>query len=409
MTNSNLVAVFNGIIANQSVQLCNARSLYEFLGVKNNFANWIQDRISEYGFIENEDYIIITERTAGRPRKEYHITLDMGKELGMVEKNEKGRQIRKYFIKVENLQKSSQIAPLADFQQPKVENKNIDNKNEPQYTEALSKNTKRLPHPSDLAVFLCQFNGGSIAGKYNTVKGIPSSRFLCMPESESRHPQTNVANLSKNTKELAMTNIITAHYNGTQVFFQDDAYLNATTIAAHFNKKPIEWLRLPSTEEYINALCQKEEVEKSHFIKTTKGKGKNGTWLHRRLAVAFARWLNVEFAIWCDEQIENILINQNQPQQLTLPEPSYHFDSIAQSDEALALFIKMYSYCLQAHQMQQKLKGTSIPIQMESTIGGQYLFNFEHPLSYTLTEAKAFIQKNAERLPLVRAVHSLLN
>ncbi|WP_341785715.1 KilA-N domain-containing protein, partial [Histophilus somni] len=163
--------------------------------------------------------------------------------------------------------------------------------------------------------------------------GIPSSGFLCIPESESRHPQTNVANLSKNTKELAMANIITAHYNGTEVFFQDDAYLNATAIAKYFNKRPNDWLALPTTQEYIETLCKKTEtrksgnatkVGKSHFVKTVKG-GKDlsqqGTWLHRRLAVAFARWLNVEFAIWCDEQIEKILISKNQPQQLALPEP----------------------------------------------------------------------------------------
>lgn len=108
-------------------------------------------------------------------------------------------------------------------------------------------------------------------------------------------------------------NIQTLSFNNTPVFFTNDAYLNATAIAAHFNKKPIEWLRLPSTEEYITALCKKQEVGKSHFLKTTRGKGKNGTWLHRRLAVPFARWLNVEFAIWCDEQIENILYNKQRP------------------------------------------------------------------------------------------------
>lgn len=101
MTNSNLIAVFNGTIANQSVQLCNARDLHAFLESKSQYANWIKDRINEYGFIQDEDYLIITERTNGRPRKEYHITLDMGKELGMVERNEQGRQIRKYFIECE--------------------------------------------------------------------------------------------------------------------------------------------------------------------------------------------------------------------------------------------------------------------------------------------------------------------
>ena len=101
MTHSNLVTVFNGTIQNTQVQLCNARELHQFLEVGKVYAAWIQERIADYGFTQDEDYIIITERTNGRPRKEYHITLDMGKELGMVERNEKGRQIRKYFIACE--------------------------------------------------------------------------------------------------------------------------------------------------------------------------------------------------------------------------------------------------------------------------------------------------------------------
>ena len=101
MTNPNLVTVFNGIIANQSVQLANARELHAFLESKQQYTDWIKNRITDYGFVQDEDYLIVTQRTNGRPRKEYHITLDMGKELAMVERNGKGRQIRKYFIECE--------------------------------------------------------------------------------------------------------------------------------------------------------------------------------------------------------------------------------------------------------------------------------------------------------------------
>ncbi|WP_080737798.1 antA/AntB antirepressor family protein [Gallibacterium anatis] len=101
MTNSNLIPVFNGLIANQPVQLCNARELHAFVESKRQYGDWIKDRITDYGFVQDEDYIIVTQRTNGRPRKEYHITLDMGKELAMVERNEKGRQVRKYFIECE--------------------------------------------------------------------------------------------------------------------------------------------------------------------------------------------------------------------------------------------------------------------------------------------------------------------
>ncbi|GBK95786.1 antA/AntB antirepressor family protein [Haemophilus influenzae] len=81
MTHLNLIPVFNGLIQNQPVRLCNARELHAFLEIQTRYNDWIKNRINEYGFIQDEDYLVITERTNGRPRKEYHITLDMGKEL----------------------------------------------------------------------------------------------------------------------------------------------------------------------------------------------------------------------------------------------------------------------------------------------------------------------------------------
>ncbi|TRC12662.1 hypothetical protein FEA50_08895 [Mannheimia haemolytica] len=124
MTNSSLITVFNGSISNQTVQLANARDLHSFLESNQDFSNWISNRISEYGFIQDEDYITLEIKTRGRPRKEYHITLDMGKELAMVERNEKGRQIRKYFIECERkmkelLQNNQQIAPLTLPEKPR--------------------------------------------------------------------------------------------------------------------------------------------------------------------------------------------------------------------------------------------------------------------------------------------------
>ncbi|MDY4279758.1 MAG: antA/AntB antirepressor family protein [[Pasteurella] mairii] len=101
MTNSTPITVFHSHFANQNVKVCNARELHAYLESKTQFGNWITDRINDYGFIEDQDYIIVYQHTHGRPRKEYHITLDMGKELGMVERNEKGRQIRRYFIELE--------------------------------------------------------------------------------------------------------------------------------------------------------------------------------------------------------------------------------------------------------------------------------------------------------------------
>ncbi len=79
----------------------NVENLFCYLEVNSKFADWIKNRINQYDFIENQDYIIKEVFTGRRPRKEYYVTLDMAKELCMVENNEKGRQTRRYFIECE--------------------------------------------------------------------------------------------------------------------------------------------------------------------------------------------------------------------------------------------------------------------------------------------------------------------
>ncbi len=59
---SQLIPVFNGTIANETTLLVNARDLHTFLGVGKRFASWITERIEEYGFVENQDYIAISQK-----------------------------------------------------------------------------------------------------------------------------------------------------------------------------------------------------------------------------------------------------------------------------------------------------------------------------------------------------------
>lgn len=93
------------VIEYDGKQAVNARELHEKLGNKKQFANWIQLRIEQYGFVENQDYEVFNQKVknsnGGRSRKEYALSLDMAKELCMVENNDAGRRIRKYFIEVE--------------------------------------------------------------------------------------------------------------------------------------------------------------------------------------------------------------------------------------------------------------------------------------------------------------------
>lgn len=104
-----------------------------------------------------------------------------------------------------------------------------------------------------------------------------------------------------------MHNIIPIHYDGQPVRFNSEGWINATDVAKRFGKKPAEWLRLPDTVKYMDALARHLNVGESHLLTwATKGRG-GGTWLHPKLAVAFARWLDVDFAVWCDLHIDALL------------------------------------------------------------------------------------------------------
>ena len=82
-------------------QTVNARDLWEGLESKRQFGNWIQDRLE--GFESGKDFLTeLLESTGGRPAVEYYLTLDTAKHLAMLERNEKGRAIRQYFIEIEN-------------------------------------------------------------------------------------------------------------------------------------------------------------------------------------------------------------------------------------------------------------------------------------------------------------------
>lgn len=106
----------------------NARDLHGKLNSKQEFSTWIKNRINDYGFVKDEDYFIdnqvfdkfiknelpkkqrFSNWNAGRPGIDYLLTLDMAKELCMVERNAIGREIRRYFIEIEKKYQTDSIA-----------------------------------------------------------------------------------------------------------------------------------------------------------------------------------------------------------------------------------------------------------------------------------------------------------
>lgn len=82
-----------------------ARELHEYLGIGTQYTKWF-DRMCEYGFTENTDYQAISQKRLTAQGNEttysdHQITLDMAKEIAMIQRSEKGKQVRQYFIEVE--------------------------------------------------------------------------------------------------------------------------------------------------------------------------------------------------------------------------------------------------------------------------------------------------------------------
>jgi anti-repressor protein len=124
-TMKELIPIQQSEISGQQIQTVNARDLHEFLENKDHFATWIKDRIGQFDFTEGQDFVTYSENPEkGRPSVEYALSLDMAKELSMVERNAKGKQARQYFIECErvalNQKPASPPIPLGlpDFNNP---------------------------------------------------------------------------------------------------------------------------------------------------------------------------------------------------------------------------------------------------------------------------------------------------
>ena len=78
------------------------RDLHEALGVETRYNDWFK-RMTEYSFTENDDFYSNLSKTSdgGRPATDHQLTIPMAKEICMLQRNEKGKQFRKYFISIE--------------------------------------------------------------------------------------------------------------------------------------------------------------------------------------------------------------------------------------------------------------------------------------------------------------------
>ena len=121
--NTQLIPVFAGELSGAPAQLVDARLLHLFLESSQQFTDWIKNRIDDYGFIENVDFLLHkfmkrenSRAVGGHNKTNYHLSIDMAKELSMVERNEKGKQARRYFIDCERRLLQEKPKPIEAFQ-----------------------------------------------------------------------------------------------------------------------------------------------------------------------------------------------------------------------------------------------------------------------------------------------------
>lgn len=208
---NNLVPVTETQLNGKLQQTVSAKALHNYLKVGNDFSTWIKGRIKEYGLIKNDDFLIFdssefrnqstnneqqikwtTKRGGDRKSTDYILTIGTAKELAMIENNEKGRAIRKYFIRCEEHLK--EIAPtiqkkalnrlkarlkVADYSRPMC--------------DALTEQRKALGKSANNTVFTNEFDMinrivlGTTSSKYKKANNLTGNIRDHLNEFELNH------------------------------------------------------------------------------------------------------------------------------------------------------------------------------------------------------------------------------
>ncbi|QOW46448.1 MULTISPECIES: antA/AntB antirepressor family protein [Acinetobacter] len=124
VSQNSLIPVIEHEIDGELQPCVDARTLHEWLKNGDRFATWIKSRLNTYGFIENQDFVCLSEisetqtklgRKGKSIRRQYILTLDTAKELSMVENNEQGRTARRYFINCEKTLRQTAFGLMNQF------------------------------------------------------------------------------------------------------------------------------------------------------------------------------------------------------------------------------------------------------------------------------------------------------
>lgn len=159
-----------------------ARELHGFLEVTERFSNWF-DRMNQYGFIENHDYLgcKVFNTQAHQELQDYQITLEMAKEIAMIQRSEKGKEARQYFIQLEKKWNSPECVMnrALEYSKQQVEKlmlENLEMKPKALFADAVSA-SKTSILVGDLAKLLKQ--NGYDTGATRLFKRLRDEGYLC--------------------------------------------------------------------------------------------------------------------------------------------------------------------------------------------------------------------------------------
>lgn len=108
------IAIIKQEIEGAEVNSVNSRDIHKALEVKTEHSKWIKRAIEKYGFTEHEDFTVVKNGDGNNAFIDYIVTMETAKELCMVANTDKGRETRKYFIKVEKQHSKNTLVSLND-------------------------------------------------------------------------------------------------------------------------------------------------------------------------------------------------------------------------------------------------------------------------------------------------------
>lgn len=147
-----------------------------------------------------------------------------------------------------------------------------------------------------------------------------------------------------------MYNQLQKTYLGKNIVFTPDGWINATqTVKALEAKRLDNFVKSKYFTDYVKAFCKYHQLSYDDVVKTIKGNFSKsdhskivitqGTYFHPDLVVLFARWINPDFAVWCDDTIKQILSGELE---LRYKDLHQNFEQLEEKHDRLFEELRLY-------------------------------------------------------------------